>query len=207
MMARPLELLLNLIHALDHLFLLTFATAVAAIAADFGFARWEDLIPCGVGAFALFGLGSLPAGRLGDLWGRRRMMLVFFFGIGAASILVAQTQNPWQMAATLTLLGAFASTYHPVGIPMLVRQAKNPGRRSASTASRATSASRRRRCSPATWSRPSAGARPSSCPGSCASRSAWSSCAWRRPSASRRRSGRASRACNCRRRCWRACSS
>ncbi len=40
-------------------------------------------MPYGVGAFVLFGLGSLPSGRLGDLWGRRRMMLVFFFGIGA----------------------------------------------------------------------------------------------------------------------------
>ena len=56
-----------------------FATAVAAIAADFGFARWEDLMPHGAGAFLMFGLGSLPAGCLGDLWGRRQMMVVFFF--------------------------------------------------------------------------------------------------------------------------------
>ena len=33
-------LLLNVAHALDHLFLLIFATAVAAIATDFGFSRW-----------------------------------------------------------------------------------------------------------------------------------------------------------------------
>ena len=39
-------------------------------------------MPYGVGAFALFGLGSLPAGRLGDLWGRRQMMLVFFLRHG-----------------------------------------------------------------------------------------------------------------------------
>ena len=65
--ARTPALLLNLAHALDHLFLLIFATAVAAIAADFGFARWEDLMPYGAGAFVMFGLGSAPAGRLGDL--------------------------------------------------------------------------------------------------------------------------------------------
>jgi hypothetical protein len=47
-------LLLNVAHAADHMFLLIFATAVAAIAADFGFARWEDLMPFGVGAFVLF---------------------------------------------------------------------------------------------------------------------------------------------------------
>jgi MFS family permease len=127
MISRPTSLMLNVAHALDHLFLLIFATAVTAIAADFGLARWEDLIPYGTGAFVLFGLGSLPAGRLGDLWGRRPMMLVFFFGVGAASLLVATVQGPWQLAGALTLLGAFTSIYHPVGIPMLVRHAVRPG--------------------------------------------------------------------------------
>jgi MFS family permease len=125
--SRTTALLLNFAHALDHMFLLIFATAVGAIAVDFGFADWESLMPYGVGAFMLFGLGSLPAGRLGDLWGRRRMMLVFFFGMGASSLLVALTRDAWQLAAALTLLGAFSSIYHPVGIPMLVRGAERPG--------------------------------------------------------------------------------
>jgi MFS family permease len=84
-------------------------------------------MPYGAGAFFMFGLGSLPAGRLGDLWGRRSMMLVFFWGMGAASILTAFAQTPWQLAASLTLMGAFASIYHPVGIPMLLERSSNPG--------------------------------------------------------------------------------
>ncbi len=120
--------LLNVAHAIDHLMLLVFATAVGAIAIDFGVARWEDLMPFAAGAFVLFGLGSLPAGRLGDQWGRRAMMLVFFFGIGASSFLVAMTRSPWQLAIALTLVGAFAAIYHPVGIPMLVQGADRPGR-------------------------------------------------------------------------------
>jgi MFS family permease len=127
MHTRTSTLLLNVAHAVDHMFLLIFATAVTAIAADFGLARWEDLMPFGVGAFVMFGLGSLPAGRLGDLWGRRSMMIVFFFGIGAASLLAALAQGPWQMAAALTLIGTFASIYHPVGIPMLLQGAVKPG--------------------------------------------------------------------------------
>ena len=125
--ARPVAFLLNVAHAIDHMFLLIFATAVGAIAADFGFADWESLMPYGVGAFLLFGLGSLPAGRLGDLWGRRQMMLLFFFGMGASLLLVALTRNAWQLAGALTLMGAFSSIYHPVGIPMLVRGAPRPG--------------------------------------------------------------------------------
>ena len=80
------------------MFLLIFATAVSVIAADFGFASWEQLMPYGAAAFLLFGLGSIPSGRLGDLWGRRPMMLVFFFGMGVAALLAAATQNAWQLA-------------------------------------------------------------------------------------------------------------
>ncbi len=121
------SLLLNIAHGIDHMFLLIFATAVASIAVEFGYADWTDLMPYSVGAFALFGLGALPAGRLGDVWGRRVMMIIFFFGIGAAALLTALTQNAWQLAGALTLLGAFAAIYHPVGIPMLVQNAPNPG--------------------------------------------------------------------------------
>jgi MFS family permease len=105
------SLLLNIGHALDHLFLLIFATAVGAIAADFGVGRWEDMMPFTVGAFVMFGLGSIPAGRLGDQWGRRQMMLVFFFGMGLSSIAVALTQTPWQMAIALTILGIFSALF------------------------------------------------------------------------------------------------
>src|SRR3954447_21347151 len=85
---RAVSLLLNVAHGVDHMFLLIFATAVASIAVDFGFANWTDLMPYGVGAFFLFGLGALPAGRLGDLWGRRVMMIIFFAGMGASALLV-----------------------------------------------------------------------------------------------------------------------
>ncbi len=124
---RIASLLLNLAHAIDHLMLLVFATAVAAIAHDFGVGRWEDLMPYTTGAFVMFGLGSFPAGRLGDLWGRRAMMLVFFFGIGASALLIAASRNPWQLALALSVMGAFSSIYHPVGIPMLLRFTDRPG--------------------------------------------------------------------------------
>ena len=121
------RLLLNIGHAMDHMFLLIFATAVTSIAKDFGVARWEDLMPYSVAAFFFFGLGSLPSGRLGDLWGRRQMMIIFFVGMGLASMLVALTHTPLQLALALALLGAVASIYHPVGIPMLVQGAARPG--------------------------------------------------------------------------------
>jgi MFS family permease len=122
----PTALLLNAGHALDHLFLLIFATAVSVIATEWGM-PWPDLMPYTVGAFVMFGVGSLPAGRLGDVWGRRVMMIVFFLGMGLSGLLIAAAPSVWPLAIALTVMGAFSSIYHPVGIPMLVQNVKNPG--------------------------------------------------------------------------------
>ena len=124
---RVVGYLLNLGHAVDHMFLLIFATAVTSIAVEFGHANWTDLMPYATGAFLMFGLGAVPAGRLGDVWSRRGMMIVFFVGLGAASLITSAAQNAWQLGAALTLMGLFAAIYHPVGIPMLVQHARNPG--------------------------------------------------------------------------------
>src|SRR2546426_4743238 len=123
---RPTALLLNAGHALDYLFLLVIATAVGAIAADWGMI-WQDLMPYTVGAFVMFGIGSLPAGRLGDLWGRRAMMGIFFLGMGVTGLLIALSAGVWSLAAALTLMGVFSSLYHPVGLPMLLQGGRHPG--------------------------------------------------------------------------------
>ena len=79
-------LLLNLAHLIDHFFMLIFPTAVLAISLEWGMS-FAQLLPLSLPAMAVFGLGALPAGWLADHWSRRGMMTVFFFGIGAASIL------------------------------------------------------------------------------------------------------------------------
>jgi MFS family permease len=115
---RPHALLLNLAHLLDHFFMLIFPTAVLAISKEWGLS-FSQLLPLSLPAMAIFGLGALPAGWLADRWSRRGMMAVFFFGIGAASVLAGLSQGPWQLGAALALIGAFAAIYHPVGIAML----------------------------------------------------------------------------------------
>ena len=56
------------------------------------------------------------------------MMVVFFIGIGAACILTGLARTPFQIAVALTMIGAFAAIYHPVGIAMLVGGRENVGR-------------------------------------------------------------------------------
>lgn len=118
---------LNLGHALDHLFMLIFPTVVLAMSPEFG-RGYGDLLGLSLGGFIAFGACSLPAGWLGDRWSRRGMMIVFFVGIGASSVLTGFARNAAEIAIGLTLVGVFAAIYHPVGIAMLVRNHPRTGR-------------------------------------------------------------------------------
>jgi MFS family permease len=121
-MSKPLSMkvLLNLGHTFDHLFMLIFPTVVIVMAPEFGLA-YHEMLPLALGGFIAFGAGSLPAGWLGDRWSRYGMMVVFFVGMGSASILTAFARSPFEIAACLTLVGLFGAIYHPVGIAMLVK--------------------------------------------------------------------------------------
>jgi len=125
-LSSPTSLLLNLGHAMDHWVLAIFLYTVSVIAGVWG-ADWKELTPYAFGASFMFGAGSIISGKLGDQWGRRAMMVLFFAGMGVSSLVIALCQNKWQIGAALTVMGAFASIYHPVGIPMLVQKAEKPG--------------------------------------------------------------------------------
>jgi MFS family permease len=124
---RAAQYFLNFGHAADHLFMLIYPTVVLAMAPQFGM-TYSEMLPLALGGFIMFGAGSLPAGWLADRWSRRGMMIVFFIGIGIASILTGFAQTRWQIAAGLTLIGTFGAIYHPVGIAMLVSGHEKVGR-------------------------------------------------------------------------------
>ena len=125
--SRISQLFLNIGHALDHLFMLIFPTVVIAMAPEFN-RSYSEMLPLSLGGFIMFGACSLPAGWLADRWSRRGMMVLFFIGIGAASVLTGLAQSTWQIAAGLTLVGVFGAIYHPVGIAMLVSGRTKVGR-------------------------------------------------------------------------------
>jgi MFS family permease len=125
--SRGVTTLLNLGHALDHLLMLIFPTVILAMGTELG-RGYADLLPLALGGFIAFGACSIPAGWLADRWSRTGMMTVFFFGIGAASVLTGLASGSAQIALGLTLIGVFAAIYHPVGIAMLVANRDNVGR-------------------------------------------------------------------------------
>lgn len=118
---------LNAGHFYTHLFMLIFATVAAlALTRELGL-TYAQLIPYTVPGFVAFGAGAIPAGWLADRWSRPGMMMVFFIGIGASSILTGFASTPLQIGAGIFLIGVFASIYHPVGIAMVVEGRSKTG--------------------------------------------------------------------------------
>ena len=129
MQTRSQFLLLNIAHFLDHLFMLVFATVAAlALAGEWGM-TYAALIPYATPGFVAFGLFAVPAGWLADRWSRHAMMVVFFVGIGLASIATSLASTPLQIGAGLFCIGVFAAIYHPVGIALVLDGPGNKGMR------------------------------------------------------------------------------
>jgi MFS family permease len=118
---------INIGHAIDHMFMLIFPTAVLGMQAEFA-QPYGELIVMSLGGFIAFGAGSVPSGWLGDRWSRRNMMAIFFLGIGAATVATGFARTSWELATGLAAIGLFAAIYHPVGTAMLVTHAARVGR-------------------------------------------------------------------------------
>lgn len=117
---------MNIGHFLDHLFVLIFATAALRLSMEWGMS-YAELIPYATPGFIAFGIGAIPAGWLADKWSREGMMVVFFIGIGACSILASMADTPLEIAVSLTLVGMFAAIYHPVGLAIVVQSLEKTG--------------------------------------------------------------------------------
>ena len=91
------------------------------------FATVAALIPYVTPGFIAFGVGAIAAGWIADKWSREGMMVIFFIGIGASSIVTALADSPLEMALGLLAIGVFAAIYHPVGVAMVVQGRRNTG--------------------------------------------------------------------------------
>ena len=120
-------LFLNVGHFLDHLFMLIFATVAALRLAEEWGMSYAALIPYATPGFVAFGICAIPAGWIADKWSREGMMVIFFIGIGASSIVTALAGSPVEIALGLFAIGVFAAIYHPVGLAMVVHGRKKTG--------------------------------------------------------------------------------
>ena len=116
----------NIGHSYSHMFTILYATAVLYLPQVFNMPYGELLGLSSLG-LVLFGVAALPAGWLGDRWSQIGMMVVFFIGIGVGALVVGWADSRQDLFIGLTLIGLFASIYHPVGIAWLVSWAKKQG--------------------------------------------------------------------------------
>ncbi len=117
----------NVGHTLDHALTTLFPTVILVLEVQWGLG-YDELIALFIAGNILFGLGALPAGWLGDRWSTLGMMVIYFIGLGAATIATGFASNAFEIALGLAATGIFASIYHPVGMSWLVRTAANRGR-------------------------------------------------------------------------------
>jgi len=118
---------LNIGHFLDHFFMLVFATVAAlALNREWGLS-YAELIPYATPGFVAFAVFTFPSGWLADKWSRKKMLAVFFVGMGASSILASVATSPVQIATALFLVGVFAAIYHPVGLPLVIAGREKTG--------------------------------------------------------------------------------
>ena len=116
----------NVGHVFTHMLTILYATAVLYLPGEFDLAYGEMLGLSSVGLI-LFGVGSLPAGWFGDRWSQVGMLVIFFIGIGVATVFTGFAKNATSLFIGLSLIGLFASIYHPVGIAWLVACARRQG--------------------------------------------------------------------------------
>ena len=116
----------NLGHVYTHMFTILYASAVLHLPSVFDLGYGELL---GLASFGLvlFGVGALPAGWLGDRWSQVGMMVIFFLGLGVGGLVTGLASGTGALFLGLTLIGLFASIYHPVGIAWLVACARKRG--------------------------------------------------------------------------------
>ena len=117
-------------HSFDHMLILLFATVIVVgpLQTEFGMS-YGQLVGLAWLGFVLFGAGAPLAGWMADRWSSVGTMTLYFVGIGASAVLAGLASSALQIAAALSAIGFFASIYHPVGIPMVIRAAgKNRGK-------------------------------------------------------------------------------
>lgn len=110
---------LNIAHFIDHFVLLIFPTAVLALHLVWDL-TYAQALGYGTPAFIMFALATLPCGWLGDRYGGRGLMKVFFIGTGLSLVLAGFATTPVQLAIALALIGTFGAIYHPVATAMIV---------------------------------------------------------------------------------------
>ena len=125
--SRPVLIFACLGHAWFHILVALYLTLVLVIEPVWH-RPYDELIELWTLGALLIGLGAPAAGWVSDRWGEVRVMILFFLGIGAATVACGLAEGPLALATALSLLGLFGAVYHPVGTAWVVKHTTARGR-------------------------------------------------------------------------------
>jgi len=114
-------------HATMHILVSLFLTIVLALEREWGLG-YDELIQLWTLGTFLIGAGAPVAGWLSDRYGEVRLMILFFVGAGLSTIFAGLVEGQAGLLVALSLLGLFASIYHPVGMAWAVKNAVGRGK-------------------------------------------------------------------------------
>ena len=81
-----------------------------------------------VGAgYALLGIGAVPSGILSDRYGSKHLVVASILGMGGGFLVVSIAPTIIVLSLALLLWGTAASIYHPAGLSLLTRGARERG--------------------------------------------------------------------------------
>ncbi len=113
-------------HATFHAYELVIPILVAVWLDEFGVTPATIGLVVGA-AYALTGVGALPAGLLADAYSAKRLVLLCIAGMSAGFALLAAAQGLLSVTLGLLVWGAAASIYHPAGLALISRGAEARG--------------------------------------------------------------------------------
>ena len=77
--------------------------------------------------YGLIGVGAVPSGVLADRYGSRRLIVVSVVGMGGGFLALSVSPSVWTLALAIVVWGAAASIYHPAGLSLISRGARERG--------------------------------------------------------------------------------
>lgn len=77
--------------------------------------------------YGLIGIGAIPSGLLSDAYGSRQLIVASVIGMGGGFFLLALAPNVFVLMIAIIVWGVAASIYHPAGLSLISRGAKNRG--------------------------------------------------------------------------------
>lgn len=107
-------------HAYFHMFTAFYFVIVLSLELEWR-QPYHELINLWTPGALLVGIFAIVAGWLGDRWSAAGMLVVFFLGMGLCSVAAGYASDPLTLLLALSGLGLFAAIYHPIGIPLVIR--------------------------------------------------------------------------------------